>query len=300
MSSATSSMSTMRSRCGRLAEQRREQGGLARAAGAGDEQVAAARRPPRAALPPAPSSNMPARASAASGNPAARGTRTEMSVPADETGGSTACTRMPRPSRTSTAGVASSMCRPPRAMSRTASARTSSSSADQAGSCSAPAPRSIQSPSVAVDEQVGDRPGCRERRERPEQRRGLERRPIGCRPATTPTRCTLRRRTVARRPPVGPGRRRRRPPGTGSSRRRQRGEQHREAPRRGAAAGVTPGEFDPRSHDGVATKGMVMRRRVGEQRRARGIRQVAAIGKSLPHTVVEEDSTRLRSPEQRR
>ena len=148
-----------------------------------------------------PSSNMPARASAASGNPAARGTRTEMSVPAEETGGRTACTRMPRPSRTSTAGVASSMCRPPRATSCTARARTSASSADQDGSRSAPAPRSIQSPCGAVDEEVGDRSGCRERRQRPERAERAERRRRGCRPGDD---AGLDRRDVRRpagRPP---------------------------------------------------------------------------------------------------
>ena len=144
-SSATSSMSTMRSCCG--------------------ASPSSAARSVVLPVPPAPvtrrlrlaetassrtfscsASSMPAFASAASGKPPARGIRMERSVPLVETGGSTACTRMPLPSRTSMAGVASSMWRPPRAISRTASARTSASSAVHDGSGSGPEPRSIHRP----------------------------------------------------------------------------------------------------------------------------------------------------------
>ena len=245
----------------RLAEQRREQRRLARAARSGDEQVATRGDGLAQHGIPAPSSNMPARASAASGNPAARGTRTEMSVPAEETGGRTACTRMPRPSRTSTAGVASSMCRPPRATSCTARARTSASSADPGGLALGPGSAIDPEPVGAVDEEVGDRSGCRERRERPERRRAAPTPPPTGRATRPPTRRATRPgrsrgRPVARRPV---SRSARRPaPRTASPTTAPRAASPRSCAE--AAAGVVPRETDSRSHDGVATNGMDMRR----------------------------------------
>ncbi len=90
--------------------------------------------------------NIPARWRACRSGRANAGTRTEILVPLAATGASTACTRTPRSSRTSTQGVASSRCRPPSAMRRTARRRTSVSDARHEGTCSMPSPRSTKSP----------------------------------------------------------------------------------------------------------------------------------------------------------
>ena len=91
-------------------------------------RAAPVRRIPRASSSARPSR----RDTAASGSRAG--------CPCVEMGGSTACTRMPSCSRTSTHGVASSMWRPPSAMSRTASARSPASSSPVGGRRSSPLP----------------------------------------------------------------------------------------------------------------------------------------------------------------
>lgn len=211
------------------------------------------------------SSTMPARASAASENPPARGTRTEIVVPLTETGGSTACTRMPAPSRTSTAGVASSMWRPPRAMSCTASARTSASSAVQPGSGSAPAPRSIQSPRSPFTKRSVTGPSTANTSSGPSRERSAPGRCTGAgreaRGGASSTGSTARE-SVTTREPASRG------------------------PNARSVAGDTGGS---RCHEGEATKGWVMSRAY-EPTKAPRHPLDPRYGKSLPHIVVEEDS----------
>lgn len=76
-----------------------------------------------------------------------RGTRSDSVVPVGQTGGRTACSRVPSPSRASANGCASSSRRPVAAVSRCASRRTAASSGNRMPARTSPPPRSTHTSS---------------------------------------------------------------------------------------------------------------------------------------------------------